>query len=356
MSCLGVDVGNDTSCVALARKRGIDVLLNKESKRETPAVANFDVKQRFLGTDGLGKMGLAPQNTVNQLKRLLGRKFSDPAVQADIAKLPFSVTEAPDGGCLVNVQFQNEPASFTPQQLMAMILVDLKLIAEAETGIPPVDCVLSVPEYYGEAERYAMLNAAQIAGLNCLRLINETTATALAYGIYKTDLPETDPVHVVFVDVGHSSVQVRCRLLNLRGGKEEAWGRMPVHIHAHLTPLVPITMWHCSFTILHCICMLCHTACMHPCLHPVCVVRSIPELPELPGLADRQTDRLLLHVRHVCTLTLFIFHACEQAHTHTHTRLIHAHPCTGLHTHPPGCSHTLTHAPMHACVHIYTHQ
>ncbi len=209
MSVAGFDVGNDTACVAIARKRGIDVLLNKESKRETPTVVNFGEKMRFLGTDGLAKMGLAPQNTVHQLKRLLGKKFSDPSVQADVAKLPFSVSAAPDGSCLVTVMFQNEQVSFSPEQLMAMVLVDLKKISEAETGVPPVDCVLTVPVFYTEAQRHAMINAAQIAGLNCLRLLNENTATALAYGIFKTDLPENDPVHVAFVDIGHSATQVR---------------------------------------------------------------------------------------------------------------------------------------------------
>jgi heat shock protein 4 len=206
MSVAGFDVGNDTSCVAIARKRGIDVLLNKESKRETPALVNFGEKMRFIGTDGSAKMGLAPQNTVHQLKRLLGKKFSDPAVQADIARLPFAITEAPDGGCLIHVQFLNERTTFTPEQVVAMVLVDLKKIAEAETGVPPIDCVITVPSYYTERQRYAMLNAAQIAGLNCLRLLNDTTATALAYGIFKTDLPE-DPVHVAFVDMGHSATE-----------------------------------------------------------------------------------------------------------------------------------------------------
>lgn len=209
MSVVGFDVGNDTSCVALARKGGIDVLLNKESVRETPAVVNFGEKMRFLGVDGAAKQGLQPANTINQLKRLLGKKFKDPKVQADIAKLPFKVSEAPNGGCQITCMYQNESVDFTPEQLMAMVMVDLKKIAERETGHPPVDCVLSVPVYYTEAQRYAMLNAASIAGLNCLRLMNETTATALAYGIFKTDLPETDPVHVAFVDVGHSSTQVR---------------------------------------------------------------------------------------------------------------------------------------------------
>ncbi|KAJ9519756.1 hypothetical protein QJQ45_013439 [Haematococcus lacustris] len=224
-SVVGLDVGNDTSCVAMARKRGIDVLLNKESTRETPSVVNFGDKMRFLGTDGLAKMGLAPQNTVHQLKRLLGRKFSDPSVQTDIAKLPFQVSEAPDGGCLITVQFQNEQQTFTPEQAMAMVLVDLKKIAENESGVPPVDCVLSVPVFYDEPQRYAMLNAAHIAGLNCLRLMNETTATALAYGIFKTDLPETEPVHVAFVDVGHSATQVSVVSLKKTGlhMRSHAW-------------------------------------------------------------------------------------------------------------------------------------
>mmetsp|Transcript_5796 Transcript_5796/g.10058 ORF Transcript_5796/g.10058 Transcript_5796/m.10058 type:complete len:782 (+) Transcript_5796:126-2471(+) len=216
MAVAGFDVGNDRSCVALARKRGIDVLLNKESTRETPAVVNFGEKMRFMGTDGLAKQGLQPQNTVCQLKRLLGRKFADPAVQADLERLPLTVTEGPDGGCLINVQFLNESTAFTPEQCMAMVFVDLKAIAKAETNMAPVDCVVSVPVEFNEAQRYAMLNAIAIAGLNCLRLINENTATALAYGIFKTDLPETEPVHVAFVDVGHSSTQVS--IVSLRKG------------------------------------------------------------------------------------------------------------------------------------------
>ncbi|GLC40661.1 hypothetical protein PLESTB_000035600 [Pleodorina starrii] len=227
VSVVGFDVGNDTSCVALARKRGIDVIMNKESKRETPAAINFGDKMRFLGTDGAAKLGLQPQNTVYQLKRILGKKFQDPEVQADIAKLPYTVLEGPDGGCLIKVRYCNEEATFTPEQVMAMILVDLKHIAETEGGIPVTDCVLSVPTYFTEAERYAMLNAAQIAGVNCLRLINETTATALAYGIFKTDLPETDPVHVVFVDVGHSHTQVSVvsLLRNRLTVRSHAWDR-----------------------------------------------------------------------------------------------------------------------------------
>ena len=209
MSVVGFDVGNDASCVALARKRGVDVLMNKESKRETPALVSFGDKMRFLGTDALAKQPLSPQNTVHDIKRLLGKKWKDPQLQADIAKLPFTVKEGPDGGVLVEVMYLNELATFTPEQIMAMVLVDLKRIAELEAGITINDACISVPTFYTEVERYAMLDAAQIAGINCLRLMNENTATALAYGIYKTDLPENEAVHVAFVDVGHAATEVR---------------------------------------------------------------------------------------------------------------------------------------------------
>ncbi|KAK9813890.1 hypothetical protein WJX73_003481 [Symbiochloris irregularis] len=207
MSTTGFDIGDQTSCVAVARKRGIDVLLNKESKRECPSVISFGPKQRQLGTDAVGSLAISPKNAVAQLKRLLGKPFSSPDVQRDIQKVPFSVTEGPGDTVLVNVQYLNEPVSLTPEALVAMILVDLKSIADTD-GSPVTDCVIGVPAYFADAERRSMLAAAQVAGVNCLRLLNETTATALAYGIYKADLPEKEALHVAFVDAGHSALQV----------------------------------------------------------------------------------------------------------------------------------------------------
>lgn len=187
---------------------GVDVLLNKESNRETPSVVTFTSKQRQMGTDASASLSTNPRNTIILLKRLLGKKFSDPSVQADLQYLPFKVTEGPNGGCLFNVEYLDKPAQLTVEQIMATMLVDLKEIAEKEHNTPISDTVISVPAFFTEPERYAMLAAAQIAGLNCLRLLSETTATALAYGIYKTDLAEGKPFHVAFVDVGHTATQV----------------------------------------------------------------------------------------------------------------------------------------------------
>lgn len=153
-------------------------------------------------------MATNPRNTVSQIKRLLGKRFSDPTVQEDLKTLPFKVVGGPNGECLVEVAYLDKTVHLAPEQLMAALLVDLREIAEKEQGAPVTEAVVSVPVYYTEAERHAMLAAAHVAGLNCLRLLDDTTATALAFGIYKTDLPDGDAINVVFVDVGHASTQV----------------------------------------------------------------------------------------------------------------------------------------------------
>ncbi|KAK3140544.1 hypothetical protein QOZ80_5AG0402430 [Eleusine coracana subsp. coracana] len=208
MSVVGFDLGNESCIVAVARQRGIDVVLNEESKRETPAIVCFGDKQRFIGTAGAASSTMNPKNSISQIKRLLGRKFSDPELQRDMASFPFRVTEGPDGFPLVHVRFLGEDWTFTPTQLLAMVLSNLKGIAEGNLKAAVVDCCIGIPVYFTDLQRRAVLDAATIAGLRPLRLFHETTATALAYGIYKTDLPENDQLNVAFVDVGHASMQV----------------------------------------------------------------------------------------------------------------------------------------------------
>ncbi|KAK6153671.1 hypothetical protein DH2020_013310 [Rehmannia glutinosa] len=208
MSVVGFDFGNESGVVAVARQRGIDVVLNDESKRETPALVCFGDKQRFLGTAGAATSTMNPKNTVSQIKRLVGRQFSDPELQRDIKSLPFLVTEGPDGYPLIHVRYLGENRTFTPTQVLGMVLSDLKIIAEKNLNAAVVDCCIGIPVYFTDLQRRAVIDAATIAGLHPLRLFHETTATALAYGIYKTDLPENEPINVAFVDVGHASMQV----------------------------------------------------------------------------------------------------------------------------------------------------
>uniref|UniRef100_A0A803LEM3 Uncharacterized protein n=1 Tax=Chenopodium quinoa TaxID=63459 RepID=A0A803LEM3_CHEQI len=207
MSVVGFDFGNESCVVAVARQRGIDVVLNDESKRETPAIVCFGDKQRFIGTAGAASAMMNPKTTISQIKRLIGRQFSDPELQKDLKSMPFMVTEGPDGYPLIHVKYLGETKTFTPTQVLGMLFSNLKGIAEKNLNAAVVDCCIGIPTYFTDLQRRAVIDAATIAGLHPLRLIHETTATALAYGIYKTDLPESDPINVAFVDVGHSSLQ-----------------------------------------------------------------------------------------------------------------------------------------------------
>ncbi|XP_057454256.1 heat shock 70 kDa protein 15-like isoform X2 [Lotus japonicus] len=209
MSVVGFDFGNESCIVAVARQRGIDVVLNDESKRETPAIVCFGDKQRFIGTAGAATTMMNPKNSISQMKRLIGIQFSDPQLQRDLKSLPFLVTEGPDGYPLIHARYLGETRTFTPTQVFAMMLSNLKEIAQKNlNGAAVVDCCIGIPIYFTDLQRRAVLDAATIAGLHPLHLIHETTATALAYGLYKTDLSETDQLNVAFVDIGHASMQV----------------------------------------------------------------------------------------------------------------------------------------------------
>jgi heat shock protein 4 len=208
MSVFGFDFGNESSCVAVARKNGIDVLLNKESRRETPSVVSFGHKKRYIGTDGEAIMGTNRKNTVTNLKRLLGKKFFDQTIQEDLKKYSFECLASTNGGIQVRVDYLGAQYDIVPEQLVAIVLNELKCNAELETKSPVTDCAIGVPVYFTENERHAILSAAKLSKINCLRLLNDNTATALSYGIYKTDLSDGIPTNVVFIDIGHSSLQV----------------------------------------------------------------------------------------------------------------------------------------------------
>lgn len=208
MSVVGFDIGNENCVIAVVKQRGIDVLLNDESNRETPAIVCFGEKQRFLGSAGAASAMMHPKSTVSQVKRLIGRKFADPDVQRELKMLPVETCEGPDGGILIRIQYAGEKHTFSPTQVMAMLFAHLKDIAEKNLEIPVSDCVIGIPSYFTDLQRRAYLNAATIAGLKPLRLMHDCTATALSYGIYKTDFSSRGPTFVAFVDIGHCDTQV----------------------------------------------------------------------------------------------------------------------------------------------------
>ncbi|KAI3351223.1 hypothetical protein L3Q82_005782 [Scortum barcoo] len=216
MSVVGFDVGFLNCYVAVARAGGIETVANEYSDRCTPACVSFGPRNRSIGAAAKSQVVTNCKNTVQGFKRFHGRAFSDPFVQHlknslvyDIGQMPSGTTGIKDYKYNKKVMYMEEEKLFSIEQVTAMLLTKLKETAEQALKKPVADCVVSVPCYYTDAERRSVVDAAQIAGLNCLRLMNETTAVALAYGIYKQDLPapEEKARNVVFVDLGHSGYQ-----------------------------------------------------------------------------------------------------------------------------------------------------
>ncbi len=210
MSVVGIDFGLDSCYIAVARAGGIETIANDYSLRATPSVVAFGDKMRVLGVSAKNQLLTNLKKSFFAFKPFLGRRFSDPVTQKEAGRLPYPVLEAPDGGILVKVNFGGADHVFSPEQLTAMLFTKLKETAEQALSTKVKDVVISVPIYYTDKERRAMLDAAGIAGFNVLKLMNDTTATALAYGIYKQDLPapEEKARNVVFVDCGHRGAQV----------------------------------------------------------------------------------------------------------------------------------------------------
>lgn len=210
MSVIGIDFGNESCYVAVAKAGGIETIANDYSLRATPSCVAFAGRNRVLGVAAKNQQVTNMNNTIGGFKRLLGRKYNDPHVQNELRKIPYKVEPRPDGGIGIRVNYQDEECVFSPEQITAMLFTKLKDDSFKELKAQINDCVITVPSYFTNAERQALLDAAGICGLNVLRLMNETTATALSYGFYKQDLPapEEKARNVIFVDCGHSALQV----------------------------------------------------------------------------------------------------------------------------------------------------
>ncbi|EJD02916.1 heat shock protein 70 [Fomitiporia mediterranea MF3/22] len=209
MSVVGYDFGSLGSKIGVARRKGIDIITNEVSNRLTPSLVSFGPKQRWLGEPAKTAEVSNYKNTVGNLRRLIGRSVNDPEVQNVESKFVTAKLVDAQGTVGVQVNYLGEQHVFSSIQLVAMYLGKLRDTAARELNSAVSDVVISVPGWFTEAQRRATIDAAQVAGLNVLRLINDTTAAAFEYGIKKTDLPEADnPRHVVFVDVGHSDLSV----------------------------------------------------------------------------------------------------------------------------------------------------
>ena len=181
---IGIDLGTTNSCVAIMEGGNAKVIENAEGQRTTPSIVAFtNDNERLVGHPAKRQAVTNPENTIFAVKRLIGRTFDDPTTQKDIAQVPYKIVRAESGDAWVEARGDK----FSPSQVSAFTLQKMKETAENYLGEKVTDAVITVPAYFNDAQRQATKDAGKIAGLNVLRIINEPTAAALAYGFEKKD-------------------------------------------------------------------------------------------------------------------------------------------------------------------------
>lgn len=220
----GLDLGNNNAVLAVARNRGIDVVVNEVSNRSTPALVSFGPKNRFVGESGKNKQTSNIKNTVDNLKRIIGLDYENPEFKEESKHFSAKLVKLEDGKVGTEVRFAGEKQVYSATQLAAMFINKVKSTVIDETKGNITDVAVAVPTWYTEEQRYAIADAARIAGLNPVRIVNDVTAAAVSYGVFKTDLPEGEEKSriVAFIDIGHSSYT--CSIGSFRKGELKVLG------------------------------------------------------------------------------------------------------------------------------------
>lgn len=197
---IGIDLGTTTSCVGVWQNDRVEIIANDQGNRITPSYVAFNDTERLIGDAAKNQAAMNPINTVYDAKRLIGRTFTDPIVQSDMKLWPFKVIAGDHNKPKIQVQYKGEDTTFQPEEISSMVLTKMKETAEAYLGHPVTKAVVTVPAYFNDAQRQATKDAGAIAGLEVLRIINEPTAAAIAYGLDKTN--DGKEKNVIIFDCG----------------------------------------------------------------------------------------------------------------------------------------------------------
>jgi L1 cell adhesion molecule like protein len=185
MTAIGIDLGTTYSCVGVLQNDRVEIIANDQGNRVTPSYVAFNETERLVGDSAKNQAAMNPSNTVYDAKRLIGRQFKDDTVQSDKKHFSFDIFPDQNGKPMIKVNYKKEEKNFNPEEISAMILTKMKETAEAFLGKPVTEAVITVPAYFNDSQRASTKDSATIAGLKCLRIINEPTAACIAYGLDK---------------------------------------------------------------------------------------------------------------------------------------------------------------------------
>ncbi|KAI3524293.1 hypothetical protein L1887_02946 [Cichorium endivia] len=204
---IGIDLGTTYSCVGVWQNDRVEIIPNDQGNRTTPSYVAFTDTERLIGDAAKNQVAMNPQNTVFDAKRLIGRRFSDPSVQSDMKLWPFKVISGPGEKPMIVVNYKGEEKQFAPEEISSMVLVKMKETAEAFLGQTIKNAVVTVPAYFNDSQRQATKDAGAISGLNVMRIINEPTAAAIAYGLDKKSSRKGEQ-NVLIFDLGGGTFDV----------------------------------------------------------------------------------------------------------------------------------------------------
>ncbi|KAF9954266.1 70-kilodalton heat shock protein, partial [Modicella reniformis] len=212
---VGIDLGTTYSCVAVWQNDRVEIIANDQGNRTTPSYVAFTDSERLIGDAAKNQVAMNPINTVFDAKRLIGRRFDDKDVQSDMKHWPFKVVDKATKP-YIQIEFKGETKTFTPEEVSSMVLSKMRETAEAYLGTNVTNAVVTVPAYFNDSQRQATKDAGAIAGMNILRIINEPTAAAIAYGLDKRTSGEKN---VLIFDLGGGTFDVS--LLTIEDGNFE---------------------------------------------------------------------------------------------------------------------------------------